>query len=132
MSQFILDRRSALSLLGLAGVGGALSLRRGAGALLLPEGTSLILIDDRAADAARVLAAHDPAVRQLHVRHDLVRQWRDGLDQEVLSERGKVVAFARWDHTMTFDGLAREARRRAISHKMPGGLFRTEFLPAVG
>jgi len=131
MRQFVLDRRAALSLIGLAGVGGALSLRKGASALPLPEGTSLILIDERAADAAMMLAAHDLSVRQLHIRHDLVRQWRDGLGQEVLSERGRVVALARWDHTLTFDGLAREARRRSISHKLPGGLFRTEFLPAV-
>jgi hypothetical protein len=132
MRKFILDRRSALSLIGLAGVGGALTFHKGGGdALPLLGAPSLILVDERAADAAAMLARHEPAARQLHLRHDLVRQWRDGLGQQVLSERGKVVALARWDHTLALDGLAREARRRTVSHKSASGLFRTEFLPAV-
>ncbi len=54
---------------------------------------------------------------------DLVRQWRDGLRDEVLAAGG-AVALVRWDKVIVLMGLAREAGLATQHEQLDRSVFR--------
>ena len=127
---FSVDRRAALGVLGAAGVATAIAVDRNKARQ--SGNPALLLVDERDADQA--LAMFEPVkdqaagpMQQRIVGQDLLRQWRDGLGDEVL-EAEQMIALVRWDHALTLEGLAREHNRHTQVNKLSGGLFRLELV----
>lgn len=113
----------------------ALAAGAAAAALSAPAFASAqppLLLDDSFEPArkarARQLFAGQPV---LPLQVEIVRQWRDGLAQQV---RPGAVALTRYDKALMLEGLAREAGLRTKTSRLDGATFRIDFIqrPAPG
>lgn len=58
---------------------------------------------------------------------DLVRQWHDGLREDLLSSPKALTALVRWDKALVLQGLAREEGLRSRTQRLSAFLFRVTF-----
>lgn len=95
-----------------------------AGSARLSAATSngILLVDPALpADALRIAASHDRG-SQVTVEADFVRQWRDGLEDRIVSAGG-ALALLRWDKALILCGLARESGLRARQERFGRAAF---------
>jgi hypothetical protein len=77
----------------------------------------MLLVDPSLpAEARRIAERHDHASR-VTVEADFVRQWRDGLQDRIVSAGG-ALALVRWDKALILCGLARESGLRARQERL--------------
>jgi hypothetical protein len=112
-----LDRRRLLETTGVMLAATALyrpTLARATAALTLVD-ASFTREELRAAGA---VPAHDAGT----IQPDLVRQWRDGLGQQVALATG-MTAYVRWDKLLLLTGLARESGLTARQRRLDRSVF---------
>jgi hypothetical protein len=94
------------------------------------------------AEAKNVLTLVDPSLEQHDARVasaqryaeakaiqlDLVRQWRDGLRNEIAA-CGGALAYVRWDKALLLDGLARESGMTSHHRRLDRSVFEVRISP---
>lgn len=119
-------RRSLLAAFGAAAAAMTLRPRAASAKAAPPESRALArLVDASLAGADRTAHAGTQATL---LGADLVRQWREGLREEVLAQRG-AVALVRWDKAIVLQGLAREEGFSVQAARVSGAAFRVALTP---
>jgi hypothetical protein len=77
----------------------------------------MLLVDPSLPAEARRIAERRDHANRVTVEADLVRQWRDGLENRIVSAGG-ALALVRWDKALILCGLARESGLRARQERL--------------
>ena len=77
----------------------------------------LLLVDPSLPPEARHIAQGHEGARRVTVTPDFVRQWRDGLEERIVTAGG-ALALVRWDKALLLSGLARESGLRARQQRL--------------
>ncbi|MGE4411933.1 MAG: hypothetical protein EP321_10635 [Sphingomonadales bacterium] len=116
----VLSRRDAMTALGLAAA-------TASAPAAMAAGRRLLLLRD-----INLGADHDPAAMAIFGQAkarplfaDPVRQWRDGLMQQV-ERSGHAIALARWNKAHLLQGLGREAGFRATLTRVDDAVYRVD------
>jgi hypothetical protein len=111
-----LDRRSfmgrALTFSAVSGFAGATSLASAEQLGILKNANLLVLYRASSSESAAFAASLATAGLDTQaLQEDIVRQWRTGLDTEVMQQNKLLLGMGNWDDYTLIKGLAAEARR---------------------